>query len=75
MPHREAVAGDRRSQRLVVSDAGRTALAAAEAAMAAAVEDVLGDARDPDAIVAALLDLDDALSAYYTRRLAARTRA
>ena len=72
---REAVAGDRRSQRLVVSDAGRAAVAAAEEAMAAAVEDVLGDARDPDAIVAALLDLDDALSAYYTRRLAARTRA
>jgi DNA-binding MarR family transcriptional regulator len=72
---REAVAGDRRSQRLVVSDAGRSALAAAEAAMAAAVADVLGDARDPDAIVAALLDLDDALSAYYTRRLAARARA
>jgi DNA-binding MarR family transcriptional regulator len=72
---REAVAGDRRSQRLVVSDAGRAALAAAEVSMAAAVEDVLGDARDPDAIVAALLDFDDALSAYYTRRLAARTRA
>ncbi len=72
---REAVAGDRRSQRLVVSDAGRAALAAAEEAMAVAVADVLGDARDADAIVAALLDLDDALSAYYTRRLAARTRA
>jgi hypothetical protein len=43
--------------------------------MAAAVADVLGDARDPDAIVGALLELDDALSAYYTRRLAARTRA
>ena len=42
--------------------------------MAAAVETVLDDAHDRDAIVAALLDLDDALSAYYTRRLAARLR-
>jgi DNA-binding MarR family transcriptional regulator len=71
---REAVAGDRRSQRLVVTDAGRIALAEVEESMAAAVETVLDDARDRDAIVAALLDLDDALSAYYTRRLAARLR-
>ena len=70
---REAVAGDRRSLRLVVTPTGRTALADVEESMAAAVADVLGDARDPDAIVASLLDLDDALSAYYTRRLAART--
>jgi DNA-binding MarR family transcriptional regulator len=72
---REAVAGDRRSLRLVVTPTGRTALADVEESMAAAVADVLGDARDPDAIVASLLDLDDALSAYYTRRLAARLRA
>jgi DNA-binding MarR family transcriptional regulator len=72
---REAVAGDRRSQRLVVTDTGRVALAEVEQSMAAAVESVLGDARDPDAIIAALLDLDDALSAYYTRRLEARLRA
>jgi len=72
---REAVAGDRRSLRLVVTATGRTALADVEDSMAAAVADVLGDARDPDAIVGALLELDDALSAYYTRRLAARTRA
>jgi DNA-binding MarR family transcriptional regulator len=71
---REAVAGDRRSQRLVVTDAGRIALAEVEESMAAAVETVLDDAHDRDAIVAALLDLDDALSAYYTRRLAARLR-
>ena len=72
---REAVAGDRRSLRLVVTPTGRTALADVEESMAAAVADVLGDARDPDAIVASLLDLDDALSAYYTRRLAGSVRA
>ena len=40
-----------------------------------AIADVLGDARDRDALVAALRDLDDALAAYCTRRLAARLRA
>jgi DNA-binding MarR family transcriptional regulator len=72
---REAVAGDRRSLRLVVTANGRKALIAAESSMAAAIADVLDDARDPDAVIAGLLDLDDALSAYYTRRLAARSRA
>jgi DNA-binding MarR family transcriptional regulator len=72
---REAVVGDRRSIRLAVTEAGHRALERAEAAMAAAIDDVLGDARDRPAVVASLLDLDDALSAYYTRRLAARTRA
>jgi DNA-binding MarR family transcriptional regulator len=72
---REAVAGDRRSLRLVVTANGRKALTAAESSMAAAIADVLDDARDPDAVIAGLLDLDDALSAYYTRRLAARSRA
>jgi len=72
---REAVAGDRRSQRLVVTAAGRGALAQAEASMAAAIREVLDDTRDPDAVVRALLDLDDALSAFYARRLAARSRA
>jgi DNA-binding MarR family transcriptional regulator len=72
---REAVAGDRRSLRLVVTPNGRKALVAAETSMAAAIDDVLDDARDRDAVIAGLLDLDDALTAYYTRRLAARTRA
>jgi DNA-binding MarR family transcriptional regulator len=72
---REAVAGDRRSLRLVVTANGRKALTAAEDSMAAAIADVLDDARDRDAVIAGLLDLDDALSAYYTRRLAARSRA
>jgi DNA-binding MarR family transcriptional regulator len=72
---REAVAGDRRSLRLVVTAVGRAALAAAEESMARAVADVLDDARDRGALIAGLLDLDDALSAYYTRRLAARMRS
>jgi DNA-binding MarR family transcriptional regulator len=72
---REAVAGDRRSLRLVVTANGRKALAAAEDSMAAAIADVLEDARDRDAVIAGLHDLDDALSTYYTRRLAARSRA
>jgi DNA-binding MarR family transcriptional regulator len=71
---REAIAGDRRSLRLVVTEAGRAALFAVEESMAEAVGDVLDDARDRDAVIAGLLDLDDALSAYYTRRLAARLR-
>jgi DNA-binding MarR family transcriptional regulator len=71
---REAVAGDRRSQRLVVTDPGRDALDASEQSMATAIADVLDDAADRDAVVGALLDLDDALSAFYARRLAARIR-
>lgn len=71
---REAVAGDRRSQRLVVTDPGRAALDASEQSMATAIADVLDDAADRDAVVGALLDLDDALSAFYARRLAARIR-
>ncbi len=72
---REAVAGDRRSQRLVVTDDGRAALENSEASMADAIADVLGDARDADMLVASLTDLDHALTAYYTRRLATRLRA
>lgn len=71
---REAVAGDRRSLRLVVTDAGREALATAEQSMCDAIDVVLADARDRDVVLAGLLDLDDAMTAYYTRRLAARAR-
>jgi DNA-binding MarR family transcriptional regulator len=72
---REAVAGDRRSQRLVVTPAGEAALEAAETAMAAAIDEVLDDAADRDKVVAALVDLDGALTKYYTRRIQARVRA
>ena len=59
---REAVAGDRRSLRLVVTPTGRTALADVEESMAAAVADVLGDARRSAMRSSpSLLDLDDAL--------------
>jgi DNA-binding MarR family transcriptional regulator len=71
---REAVEGDRRSQRLVVTTAGQAALDAAETAMAAAIDEVLDDATDRDKAVAALVDLDGALTQYYTRRIQARVR-
>src|SRR5262245_36455835 len=57
---REAVAGDRRSSRLVVTTPGTRALEAAEVAMAESIDTVLDDAEDRDAVVGSLLDLDDA---------------
>lgn len=67
---REAVAGDRRALRLVVTGAGRTALAAAEAEMAGAIGAVLDHTPRGDEILAALVALDDALAAYFTERMA-----
>jgi DNA-binding MarR family transcriptional regulator len=72
---REAVAGDRRSTRLAVTALGKRALDAAEIAMAGSIDAVLDDAPDRAAVIASLLDLDDALSAFYMRRIAGRTRA
>jgi DNA-binding MarR family transcriptional regulator len=72
---REPIAGDRRSLRLVVTPAGQAALATSETAMADAISDVLDLANDRDALLDQLLALDDALSALYMQRLAARTRA
>jgi DNA-binding MarR family transcriptional regulator len=59
---REAVAGDRRSLRLAVTAAGTKALRGAEDSMAERLDRVLEHARDPQALVAALCDLDDALA-------------
>jgi DNA-binding MarR family transcriptional regulator len=67
---REAVAGDRRSQRLVVTARGRAALAAAHDAMADALERVLAGRDGRDAVLTSLARLDDALTAYFTERLA-----
>jgi DNA-binding MarR family transcriptional regulator len=72
---REPIAGDRRSLRLVVTEAGEAALAAAEATMADAIGEVLDLAVDRDALLGQLLALDDALSALYMQRIAARARA
>jgi DNA-binding MarR family transcriptional regulator len=60
---REAVVGDRRSLRLALTDAGTRASRDADRAMAEALQRLLGFARDPDALLDALGDLDDALSA------------
>src|SRR5580704_7985118 len=59
---REAVAGDRRSLRLAVTAAGAGALAEAERSMGERLDRVLEFARDPDALLAALCDLDDAVA-------------
>jgi long-chain acyl-CoA synthetase len=69
---REAVEGDRRSLRLVVTPGGRTAIADAEDAMADALGPVLAVADDSAAILAGLADLDTAMTTYFTDRLQAR---
>jgi DNA-binding MarR family transcriptional regulator len=68
---REAVAGDRRALRLVVTKAGGRALAAAEVAMSEALDQVLGAATDRAGILTGLADLDGAMTAYFTERLRA----
>ena len=71
---REAVAGDRRSLRLAVTRAGASALRAAEKAMGERLDRVLEHARDPEALVAALCDLDDALANRLGARLERQVR-
>jgi hypothetical protein len=59
----------------VVTPTGRAALEASEATMAAAIREVLDLAHDRDTLLDQLLALDDALSALYMQRIAARARA
>jgi long-chain acyl-CoA synthetase len=66
---RTAVEGDRRSIRLGLTPAGHDALRAAEAEMVAALGRIFEYARDRDALVAALVDLDDALGERMQARL------
>jgi DNA-binding MarR family transcriptional regulator len=66
---REAVAGDRRSLRLAVTAAGAEALSTAERSMGERLDRVLEFARDPDALLAALSDLDDAIADRMQARL------
>jgi len=66
---REAVEGDRRSLRLAVTSAGADALSAAERSMGERLDAVLEHARDPEALVAALCDLDDAVADRMQARL------
>jgi DNA-binding MarR family transcriptional regulator len=66
---REAVEGDRRSFRIAVTAVGLTALSAAEHSMGERLDRVLEFARDPDALLAALCDLDDAVADRMQARL------
>jgi DNA-binding MarR family transcriptional regulator len=72
---REAVAGDRRSLRLAVTVAGAAALHTAERSMGERLDRVLEFARDPDALLAALCDLDDAVADRMQARLRGGIRA
>jgi len=67
---REAVVGDRRSIRVVLTPAGVVALRAAEQEMSETLGRIFEHARDRDVLLGALLDLDDALA----RRMEARLR-
>ena len=67
---REAVAGDRRSIRVALTPAGVVALHAAEEEMAETLDRIFEYAGNRDALLGALLDLDDALA----RRMEARLR-
>ena len=71
---REAVAGDRRSIRVALTPAGTRALRAAEEQMSETLGRIFGYAREPDVLIRALLDLDDALTARMTERMQARLR-
>jgi DNA-binding MarR family transcriptional regulator len=72
---REAVAGDRRSLRLAVTAAGAAALGRAESSMGERLEQVLEFARDPEALLAALCDLDDAVADRMQARLRRKVQA
>jgi DNA-binding MarR family transcriptional regulator len=66
---REAVAGDRRSIRVALTPAGVAALQAAEQEMAETLGRIFEHARERDVLLAALLDLDDALALRMHARL------
>ena len=65
----------RRSLRLAVTPAGAAALSAAEQSMGERLEQVLAFARDPEALLAALCDLDDAVADRMQARLRRKVQA
>jgi DNA-binding MarR family transcriptional regulator len=71
---REAVTGDRRSVRLAVTRRGAAALRAAEKSMGQRLEQVLDHARDREAVLSALCDLDNALAERMRLNLARAAR-
>lgn len=66
---REAVAGDRRSIRVALTPSGVDALRAAEEEMSETLGRIFEHARERDALLGALLDLDDALAKRMEERL------
>jgi DNA-binding MarR family transcriptional regulator len=72
---REAVSGDRRSVRLTVTRRGAAALRAAEKSMGQRLEQVLEHARDREALLVALGDLDDAQAERMRLRSAREVRS
>ena len=66
---REAVVGDRRKIRVALTSAGVDALRAAEEEMGETLGRIFEHARERDALLAALLDLDDALARRMEERL------
>jgi DNA-binding MarR family transcriptional regulator len=66
---REAVAGDRRSIRVALTPAGAAALDTAEQEMSETLARIFEHARERDALLGALLDLDDALALRMEERL------
>jgi DNA-binding MarR family transcriptional regulator len=66
---REAVAGDRRSIRVALTPGGVAALRAAEQEMSETLDRIFEHARERDALLGALLDLDDALALRMEARL------
>jgi DNA-binding MarR family transcriptional regulator len=66
---RTSVEGDRRSIRLSLTKAGQQTLRTVERAMAEVLDRIFDEARDRDALVLALADLDDALTARMRARL------
>jgi DNA-binding MarR family transcriptional regulator len=66
---REAMVGDRRKIRVALTPAGVDALRAAEEEMGETLGRIFEHARERDALLAALLDLDDALARRMEERL------
>jgi long-chain acyl-CoA synthetase len=66
---REPVAGDRRAIRVALTPNGRAALEAAHGGMSAVLDRILDHAEDRGAIVGALADLDNALTARMEARI------
>jgi len=66
---REPVAGDRRAIRVALTSNGRAALEGAHDATSAVLDRILEHAEDRDAIVGALGDLDNALTARMEARI------